>query len=137
MAGGPASGRPRYQRRMTTRGGLAAYVDDLQASGRLTFTREEAMLALGVTANALKQSVLRLAARRRVVSVRRGFYVIVPLEHREAGLPTLDRWVQDLLRFHGARGEIMRVDEGRAIVRVDKRLRPIEVDGLVVTFQAT
>lgn len=122
---------------MTTRGALAAYVDDLQASGRLTFTREEAMLALGVTANALKQSVLRLAARRRVVSVRRGFYVIVPLEHREAGLPPLDRWVQDLLRFHGARGEIMRVDEGRATVRADKRLRPIEVDGLTVTFQAT
>ncbi len=81
--------------------------------------------------------MLRLAARRRVVSVRRGFYVIVPLEHREAGLPPLDRWGQDLLRFHGARGEIMRVDEGLATVRADKRLRPIEVVGLVVTFQAT
>lgn len=122
---------------MTTRGALAAYVDDLQASGRLTFTREEAMLALGVTANALKQSVLRLAARRRVVSVRRGFYVIVPLEHREAGIPPLDRWLQDVLRFHGARGDIVRADEGRATVRADKRLRPIEVEGLVVTFQTS
>jgi hypothetical protein len=122
---------------VTTRGALAAYVDDLQASGRLTFTREEAMLTLGVTANALKQSVLRLVARRRVVSVRRGFYVIVPLEHREAGIPPLERWVQDLLRFHGARGEIARVDEGRAIVRADKRLRPFAVEGVVVTFQTT
>lgn len=125
------------QRSMTTRGALAAYVDDLQASGRLSFTREEAMLALGVTANALKQSVLRLAARRRVVSVRRGFYVIVPLEHREAGIPPLDRWLQDLLRFHGARGEIVRVDDQRATVRADKRLRPVELDGMVVTFQTT
>ncbi len=121
---------------MIARGALAAYVDDLQASGRLTFTREEAMLALGVTANALKQSVLRLAARRRVVAVRRGFYVIVPLEHREAGLPPLDRWVQDLLRFHGAHGDIVRVDEGRATVRADKHLRPIQLAGFVVTFQA-
>ncbi len=77
------------ERDMTSRGALAADVDDLQASGRLTFTREEAMLALGVSSNALKQSVLRLAARRRVVSVRRGFYVIVPLEHREVGIPPL------------------------------------------------
>lgn len=122
---------------MTTRGALAAYVDDLQASGRLTFTRDEAMLTLGVTASALKQSVLRLAARRRVVSVRRGFYVIVPLEFREAGIPPLDRWMQDLLRFHGARGEVVRVDEGRATVRADKRLRPVEVEGLIVTFQTT
>lgn len=78
------------------------------------------------------------AARRRVVSVRRGFYGIVPLEHREAGLPPpLHRWVQDLLRFHGARGEIMRIDEGRAIVGADKRLRPMEMDGLMLNFQAT
>jgi hypothetical protein len=125
------------ERDMISRGALAAYVDDLQAAGRLTFTREEAMLALGVTANALKQSVLRLAARRRVVSVRRGFYVVVPLEHRQAGIPPLDRWLQDLLRFHGASGEVMLVDEGRATVRADKRLRPVEVEGLVVTFQTT
>ena len=73
---------PRSQRPVTTRGARAPYIDDLLASGRITFTREEATLAVGVNTNALKQSVLRLAARQRVVSARRGLDVIVALEHR-------------------------------------------------------
>lgn len=70
---------------MIRRGALADFADDLQAGGRLTFTREEALAARGVTMPALKQAALRLAKRRRVVSPRRGFYVIVPLEHRGEG----------------------------------------------------
>lgn len=90
---------------MTYRGALADFVDDLQVAGRLTFTREEALAALGVSPGALKQAALRLSKHGRLVAPRRGFYVIVPLEHRAAGVPPLTSWLSDFLRFHGARGE--------------------------------
>ncbi|MES2642004.1 MAG: hypothetical protein V4850_21140 [Myxococcota bacterium] len=109
---------------MAGRGALAEYVDDLQAGGRLTFTRDEAMDALGVSMDALKQAALRLAKRGRLVSPRRGFYVIVPLEHRAAGAPPLSAWLPALARFHGVRlGETVE-EGGNVVVTVDRALRP-------------
>ena len=104
-------------------------MDDLQAGGRLTFTREEAMAALGVSMPALKQAALRLARRRRLVSPRRGFYVIVPLEHRDEGAPLIDAWLSEMLRYQGAR-EIQREwDGGEIVVTVDRFQRPVVVGG--------
>jgi hypothetical protein len=115
---------------------LADFVDDLQAGGRLTFTRDEAMSALGVSAGGLKQAALRLAKRGRLVSPRRGFYVIVPLEYRAEGVPPLDRWLPELLRFHGARQLGVDEDGGTVLVRVDRRLRPLLVGGIAIRFVA-
>ena len=124
----------RYIDAVVQRGALAEFVDDLQAAGRLTFTREDAMTALGVTAGALKQAALRLAKRRRLVSPRRGFFIIVPLEYREAGAPPIDRWLPDLLRFHGARELGREVGGGELIVVVDRRLRAVDVGAWRVRF---
>ncbi len=114
---------------MVRRGALADFVDDLQAGGRLTFTRDEAMAALGVTMPALKQAALRLAKRRRLVSPRRGFYVIVPLEHRDEGAPPIDTWLADMLRYQGARLMAREWDGGEIVVTVDQFQRPVEVGG--------
>lgn len=114
---------------MVRRGALADFVDDLQAGGRLTFTRDEALGALGVTMPALKQAALRLAKRRRLVSPRRGFYVIVPLEHRDAGAPPIDAWLAEMLRFQGAREIAREWEGGEIVVTVDRFQRPIEVGG--------
>lgn len=113
---------------------LADFVDDLQAGGRLTFTRDEAMSALGVSAGGLKQAALRLAKRGRLVSPRRGFYVIVPLEHRAAGAPPLDRWLPELLRFHGAQLLGREEVDGDVVVTVDRRLRTLSVGGTTIRF---
>ncbi len=114
---------------MIQRGALADFVDDLQAGGRLTFTREEALAALGVSVPALKQAALRLAKRRRLVSPRRGFYVIVPLEHRDEGAPPIDTWLAEMLRHQGAR-EIARAwDGGELVVTVDRFQRPMVMGG--------
>lgn len=109
-------------------------MDDLQAGGRLTFTRDEAMEALGVSMDALKQSALRLSKRSRLVSPRRGFYVIVPLEHRAAGAPPLDRWLPELLRFHGARLLAREEINGEVVLTVDRRLRPVQIGGTALRF---
>jgi hypothetical protein len=114
---------------MVRRGALADFVDDLQAGGRLTFTREEAMAALGVTMPALKQAALRLAKRRRLVSPRRGFYVVVPLEHRDEGAPPIDTWLAEMLRYQGAREIDREWDGGEIVVTVDRFQRAVKVGG--------
>ncbi len=78
---------------------LAKLVDALQAGGRYTLTGDEAIAALGITGVALTKAVQRLIARNRLAVPRRGFFVIVPLEYRQAGAPPPDWYVSDLMRY--------------------------------------
>ena len=110
-------------------------MDDLQAGGRLTFTREEALSALGVSMPALKQAALRLAKRRRLVSPRRGFYVIVPLEHRDEGAPPITAWLPEMLRYQGAREIGREWDGGEIVVTVDRFQRAVVVGRNRVRFR--
>ena len=78
---------------------LAKYADSLQGKGRYSFRREEALDALGVSDEALQTAARRLTAKKRLVSPRRGFYVIVPLEYRSAGAPPPDWFIDELMKF--------------------------------------
>lgn len=80
---------------------LAELVDSYQASGRYVLTREDALRTLGVTEEALKKAVQRLVAKRRLAVPHRGFYVIVPLEYRDAGAPPASWFIDDLMKFYG------------------------------------
>ncbi len=80
---------------------LSELVDSYQASGRYVMTREQALAAMEVSNDAMKKSVQRLVAKRRLAVVRRGFFVIVPVEYREAGAPPPTWFIDDLMRFHG------------------------------------
>jgi hypothetical protein len=117
------------------RGALSAFVDELQLAGRLTFTREEALAALGVSRDGLRFAALRLARRGRLVAPRRGFYVIVPLEHRAAGAPPVASWLSELVRFHGARGGEVEEQEGELVVTVDRALRPVRCGPYRIRFR--
>jgi predicted transcriptional regulator of viral defense system len=80
---------------------LSDLVDGYQASGRYTFTRDEARSALGASDEALKKAVQRLVAKRRLAVPRRGFFVIVPIEYRDAGAPPASWFIDPLMKFHG------------------------------------
>jgi len=80
---------------------LAAFVDDLQARGRYTFTRAEAVEQMVITDLALEAALRRLKKRGRIANPRRGFYVVVPLEYREAGCPPASWFIHDLMQFLG------------------------------------
>ena len=71
----------------------------MQGKGRYSFRREEALDALGVSDEALQTAARRLTAKKRLVSPRRGFYVIVPLEYRSAGAPPPDWFIDELMKF--------------------------------------
>lgn len=80
---------------------LAELADALQAEGRYTFSRAEAIGALGVSGLMFKKAVMRLTARKRLAVPTRGFYVIVPIEYRTAGAPPPDWFIDDLMRYLG------------------------------------
>jgi predicted transcriptional regulator of viral defense system len=80
---------------------LADLIDAYQASGRYSLTRKHALGALAVSDEGLKKAVRRLVAKRRLSVPRRGFYVIVPVEYREAGAPPPAWFVDELMKFHG------------------------------------
>jgi predicted transcriptional regulator of viral defense system len=78
---------------------IGSFVDDLQAAGRYTFTRI-GVEATGCRSGASIQAALRrLKNRGRVVSPRRGFYVVVPVEYRSAGSPPAAWFIDDLMQF--------------------------------------
>lgn len=80
---------------------LPAWVDDLQARGRYTFTRADAVAATGNTEIAVAASLRRLRKAGRIVSPRRGFHAIVPLEYRATGAPPAEWFIDDLMRHLG------------------------------------
>ena len=84
-------------------GSLTALVDSYQASGRYVVTRDQAGQALGVSDEALKKAVQRLVAKRRLAVPRRGFFVIVPVEYRQAGALPPSWYIDDLMKFCGRR----------------------------------
>jgi predicted transcriptional regulator of viral defense system len=78
-------------------------VDSYQAAGRYVLAREQALETLGVSDDALKKSVQRLVAKRRLAIPRRGFFVIVPIEYRHAGAPPPSWFIDELMKFCGRR----------------------------------
>ena len=77
---------------------VEAWVDSLQARGRYTFLRAEAVNGSGVSAEAVKKALQRLARRRRVAKVKSYFYVIVPLEYLHSGGPPPSWFINDLMK---------------------------------------
>jgi predicted transcriptional regulator of viral defense system len=80
---------------------LPAFVNDLQAKGRYTFARADAAKLMAITDLALEAALRRLKKRGRIANPRRGFYVIIPLEYREAGCPPASWFIRDLMQFLG------------------------------------
>lgn len=80
---------------------LKELVDSCQARGQYVLTRVRALDELGVSDQALKKAVRRLVAKRRLAVPRRGFFVIIPLEYREAGAPPPSWFIDELMRFCG------------------------------------
>ena len=78
---------------------VSSFVDDLQTGGRYTFTRAEVEATDERSKIGVQAALRRLKKRGRVVTPRRGFYVVVPVEYRSAGCPPASWFIDDLMRF--------------------------------------
>jgi predicted transcriptional regulator of viral defense system len=79
------------------RASLESWIDALQARGRYTFLREEAMRDSGLSATAVRKALQRAVKSGRLVRPKEYFFVIVPLEYRSAGGPPPSWFVADLM----------------------------------------
>lgn len=78
---------------------LDHYIDELLSRGRSYFSREEALDAVGLTAQAFIAAASRLTRKQRLASPRRGFYLILRPEDRVAGAPEPVRWIAPLMNY--------------------------------------
>lgn len=80
---------------------LATYVEELASSGHTTFTREDAMEALGVSHGAFLDAAARLKKRGHVFAPRRGFYVITPTRYLKWGAPPPSWYIDTMMTNAG------------------------------------
>jgi len=78
---------------------LPSWVDYRQEQGLYFFTREEAILTLKFTEEAFKKAAARLAKKNRILRIRSGFFVIVPLEYRTTGVLPAEWFIADLMAY--------------------------------------
>ena len=78
---------------------VGSFVDELQTNGRYKFTLAEVEAKYDRSKISVQAALRRLKKRGRVVSPRRGFYVVVPVEYRSAGCPPASWFIDDLMRF--------------------------------------
>ena len=77
------------------------FIRSLAASGRYSFTSDEARKALGVSAVAAKLALHRLIRAGEVGSPARGFYVTVTPEYRSLGCLPADQFIPALMERAG------------------------------------
>ncbi len=79
---------------------LNGYVDYIQSRGQYTFQKKEAQFAIKSSATSFLLAAHRMIKKKRIISPRRGFFVIVPKEYELAGAPPASWFIDDLMKFH-------------------------------------
>lgn len=80
---------------------LARLLDDLMAQGRSCFSFEELLQTSSLSPPALKAALYRLRKKAVVAMPHRGFYVIVPPEHRSKGSLPPQEFIPELMAHLG------------------------------------
>jgi len=78
---------------------MSLWVEQLQSKGRYTFTRAQAESDTKRSFVAAQNALRRLKQQGRVVSPRRGYYVVVPPEYRAAGSLPASWFIDDFMHF--------------------------------------
>lgn len=82
-------------------GSATDFVENLQTRGRLAFTTEEAVRALGKSVPAVRAQLRRLEARGQIAHPHRGFHVVVPPKYRKLGCLPPEQFVPQLMAHLG------------------------------------
>lgn len=80
---------------------LPDYLAHLQAGGRVSFTRNEALEALRLSDATFLKSTARLQRKHMVISPRQGFYVAVPPQFLSWGAPPPSWYIDALMQHEG------------------------------------
>ncbi|MBW1806905.1 MAG: type IV toxin-antitoxin system AbiEi family antitoxin [Deltaproteobacteria bacterium] len=78
---------------------ISHWIEHLQSLGLYTFTRAQAESETGRSFVATQTALRRLKEQGRIVSPRRGFYVVVPFEYRAANSPPANWFIDDMMLY--------------------------------------
>lgn len=78
---------------------LEPYLDIQHSRGRSYFGKEEACEMLAMSSDSFSAAAASLAKKRRLVSPKRGFYLILRPEDWVAGAPDPVRWIDPLMNY--------------------------------------
>jgi len=77
---------------------LLKWIEQLQSRGKYTFTRSQVESDTERSFVAAQSALRRLKKQGRIVSPRRGFYVVVPPEYQTVGAPPASWFIDDLMK---------------------------------------
>jgi predicted transcriptional regulator of viral defense system len=78
---------------------LGHFTEELQAHGRYTFSKQEAIKKLKVSDNAFRKAAYRLGQKKRLLRAFNNFYVVIPAEYRlSEGLPAI-QIIDSMMKF--------------------------------------
>jgi predicted transcriptional regulator of viral defense system len=80
---------------------LPSYLARLQAGGRVSFTRSEALKATQLSDAAFLKGAARLRRKHMLFSPRQGFYVVVPPQFLSWEAPPPSWYIDDLMQHEG------------------------------------
>lgn len=127
---------------------LPEYIDSLQRKGRYTFSLDELQSGFAGSRSALHLALNRMIHKERIVSVHRGFYVIVPLEYQSSGILPADQFIDDLMGYLGKpyyvgllsaaalHGAAHQRPQEFYVITVSPNMRPLIKKGLKINFIA-
>ncbi|MFI5342812.1 MAG: type IV toxin-antitoxin system AbiEi family antitoxin [Chlamydiales bacterium] len=78
---------------------LKKYVFSLVASGKSSFTEEDALKQTGLTKIALRSALRRLKKKQEIASPLKGFFIIVPPEYHSLRSLPPEQFIDDLMRY--------------------------------------
>jgi predicted transcriptional regulator of viral defense system len=78
---------------------LDSYIESVLSSGRYFFTRNELHEKFNANEAAIRQCLQRLTRNKLILQIRNGFYVIIPPEHRNAGILPPEMFMDDFMRY--------------------------------------
>ncbi|UGY11954.1 type IV toxin-antitoxin system AbiEi family antitoxin (plasmid) [Bradyrhizobium septentrionale] len=87
---------------LNRRSTLASYLTNLLASGRVSFTRDEAIAELNTTSRGFLAAARRLQDKNALINPRQGFYVVVPPQYLARGAPPPQWYINDLMKHEGS-----------------------------------
>ncbi len=125
---------------------LEEYVSQLQVRGRYSFTIEDVENHFPKQKSALHMALKRLMDKQRIARIRKGFYIVVPVEYRSKGTLPASFFINDLMNhlqkkyyvgllsasaLHGAAHQQPQVFQ---VVINPPQMRPVKIKGMKIIF---
>jgi predicted transcriptional regulator of viral defense system len=81
---------------------IKSWIEEMQSSGKICFTLSETLGRFPLHhSDSLKRNLTRLVSKRKICSVWKGFYVIVPVEYQAKGIIPAVYYIDQLMKFLG------------------------------------